>query len=131
MILIPLSFCAFNVSCLFNGLVYYNQWHRFEFWQLMNVVFGVLVTIFGVLLLSWQQHKSETDEIGTLLSETERLATAADEDGFDGEQIIYAEEDYDDEDIDDDYALNNSQVNLLVKKKKNRHQLDIDGSIRL
>lgn len=97
----------------------------------MNVIFGVLVTIFGVLLLSWQQPKLETDEIGTLRSETERLATAADEDGFDGEQIIYAEEDYDDEDYDEDYALNNSQVNLLAKKKKNRHQLDIDGSIRL
>ncbi|KAL9541086.1 hypothetical protein MBANPS3_009317 [Mucor bainieri] len=134
MILIPLSFCAFNVSCLFNGLVYYNQWHRFEVWQLMNVIFGVIVTVFGVLLLSWQQeHKSGADEIGTLLSETDRLVAAADEDGFDGEQIVYAEEDYDDEDVDQDYALNNSQVNLLVKKKKkSKHLADsTSGSIRL
>lgn len=134
MILIPLSFCAFNVSCLFNGLVYYNQWHRFEVWQLVNVVFGVIVTIFGVLLLSWQQeHKSGADEIGTLLSETDRLVAAVDEDGFDGEQIVYAEEDYDDdEDTDQDYALNNSQVNLLVKKKKNKHLINnANGSIHL
>jgi len=134
MILIPLSFCAFNVSCLFNGLVYYNQWHRFEVWQLVNVVFGVIVTIFGVLLLSWQQeHKSGADEIGTLLSETDRLVAAVDEDGFDGEQIVYAEEDYDDdEDTDQDYALNNSQVNLLVKKKKSKHLINnANGSIHL
>ncbi|KAI8638163.1 hypothetical protein BD408DRAFT_423432 [Parasitella parasitica] len=132
-ILIPLSFCAFNVSCLFNGLVYYNQWHRFEYWQLMNVLFGVIITVAGVLLLSWQPQatKPATDEIGTLLSETERLAAAADEDDYDGEQIVYAEEDYDDEDLDEDYALNNSQVNLLVKKKKNRRQLNKNGSIRL
>lgn len=138
MILIPLSFCAFNVSCLFNGLVYYNQWHRFEVWQLVNVIFGVVVTVFGVLLLSWQQeHKSGADEIGTLHSETDRLVAAVDEDGFDGEQIVYAEEDYDDdEDGDQDYALNNSQVNLLVKKKKSKktkHPADttVNGSIHL
>ncbi|KAK4510709.1 uncharacterized protein ATC70_005142 [Mucor velutinosus] len=133
MVLIPLSFCAFNVSCLFNGLVYYNQWHRFEVWQLMNVIFGVIVTVFGVLLLSWQQeHKSGADEIGTLLSETDRLAAAVDEDGFDEEQIVYTEEDYDDEDADQDYALNHSQVNLLVKKKKNKHLADnTNGSIHL
>lgn len=103
-------------------------------WQLVNVVFGVIVTIFGVLLLSWQQeHKSGADEIGTLLSETDRLVAAVDEDGFDGEQIVYAEEDYDDdEDTDQDYALNNSQVNLLVKKKKSKHLINnANGSIHL
>lgn len=100
---------------------------------MINVLFGVIVTVFGVLLLSWQQeHKSGADEIGTLLSETDRLVAAVDEDDFDGEQIVYAEEDYEDQDADENYALNNSQVNLLVKKKKNKHLVDdTDGSIHL
>ncbi|KAI8338953.1 hypothetical protein BC941DRAFT_460551 [Chlamydoabsidia padenii] len=53
-ILIPLSSCAFNVSCLFNGLVYYNQWSRLYWWQLLVVMVGVAITISGVLLLSWR-----------------------------------------------------------------------------
>lgn len=53
-ILIPLSSCAFNVSCLFNGLVYYNQWSRLYWWQLFIVMIGVTITIAGVLLLSWR-----------------------------------------------------------------------------
>jgi preprotein translocase subunit SecF len=52
--LIPLSSCAFNVSCLFNGLVYYNQWSRLYWWQLFIVMIGVTITISGVLLLSWR-----------------------------------------------------------------------------
>jgi hypothetical protein len=53
-VLIPLSSCAFNVSCLFNGLVYYNQWNRLFWWQLLLVMVGVTITISGVLLLSWR-----------------------------------------------------------------------------
>ncbi|KAI8097113.1 uncharacterized protein BX664DRAFT_325594 [Halteromyces radiatus] len=55
-ILIPLSSCAFNVSCLFNGLVYYNQWSRLFWWQLLLVMLGVTITISGVLLLSWRSN---------------------------------------------------------------------------
>ncbi|KAG0193589.1 hypothetical protein DFQ28_004481 [Apophysomyces sp. BC1034] len=53
-ILIPLSFCAFNVSCLFNGLVYYNQWDQLRWWQLFLVILGVAITVCGVLILSWR-----------------------------------------------------------------------------
>ncbi|SAL96567.1 hypothetical protein [Absidia glauca] len=53
-VLIPLSSCAFNVSCLFNGLVYYNQWNRLFWWQLLLVMVGVTITISGVLILSWR-----------------------------------------------------------------------------
>lgn len=52
MILIPLSFCAFNISCLFNGLVYYNQWDLLRWWQLLYVLIGVALTVSGVLCLS-------------------------------------------------------------------------------
>ncbi|KAI9361799.1 hypothetical protein BD770DRAFT_317157 [Pilaira anomala] len=53
-ILIPLSSCTFNVSCLFNGLVYYDQWDRLRWWQLLLVMLGVAITICGVLLISWR-----------------------------------------------------------------------------
>ncbi|CAO3653056.1 unnamed protein product [Cunninghamella blakesleeana] len=53
-IMIPLSSCAFNVSCLFNGLVYYDQWQRLFWWQLLLVMIGVTITISGVLFLSWR-----------------------------------------------------------------------------
>jgi hypothetical protein len=120
MTLIPLSFCAFNVSCLFNGLVYYNQWDRFRWWQLMYVMFGVIVTIFGVLLLSWQSSNNKsnvtTDEIGTLsLSDNEPS-------GEEGESVIACTIASSEEDEEDNY---NPKSNLLVKKN---HDI---GSIRL
>lgn len=89
MILIPLSFCSFNVSCLFNGLVYYNQWDRFTNWQLMNVMLGVFITIFGVILLSWKSAPLEVLEV-------ERL------------ELEYDEEQHHEQDQDSHY--------LLVKK---------------
>src|ERR1700757_3362871 len=53
-ILIPLSFCSFNVSCLFNGLVYYNQWERLFWWQILCVMCGIAILVSGVLVLSWR-----------------------------------------------------------------------------
>lgn len=54
-VLIPLSFCAFNVSCLFNGLIYYNQWDELRWWQLVCVMIGVSLTVCGVLCLTWRR----------------------------------------------------------------------------
>ncbi|CEP07682.1 hypothetical protein [Parasitella parasitica] len=53
-ILVPLNFCSFNVSCLFNGLVYYNQWERLFYWQVLAVLFGIAVLVYGVLVISLQ-----------------------------------------------------------------------------
>ncbi|KAI8390833.1 uncharacterized protein BYT42DRAFT_591670 [Radiomyces spectabilis] len=53
-ILVPLSSCAFNVSCLFNGLVYYDQWSRLRWEQIIMVTLGVSLIICGVLILSWR-----------------------------------------------------------------------------
>ncbi|KAI9491953.1 hypothetical protein BDB00DRAFT_766188 [Zychaea mexicana] len=53
-ILVPLNFCSFNVSCLFNGLVYYDQWERLFWWQMVAVLMGIAVLISGVLVISWQ-----------------------------------------------------------------------------
>ncbi len=57
-IMIPLSSCTFNVSCLFNGLVYYDQWDRLYWWQLVSVMIGVSITICGVLMISWKSSSS-------------------------------------------------------------------------
>ncbi|KAI8066032.1 hypothetical protein BDF21DRAFT_345889 [Thamnidium elegans] len=59
-ILIPLSSCTFNVSCLFNGLVYYDQWDRLRWWQLLLVMLGVTITICGVLMISWRSSTVNT-----------------------------------------------------------------------
>lgn len=53
-ILVPLNFCSFNVSCLFNGLVYYNQWERLFYWQVLAVLFGIVLLVYGVLVISLQ-----------------------------------------------------------------------------
>jgi hypothetical protein len=53
-ILVPLNFCSFNVSCLFNGLVYYDQWERLFWWQIVCVLCGIVILISGVLVLSWR-----------------------------------------------------------------------------
>lgn len=62
-ILIPLSFCSFNVSCLFNGLVYYNQWSRLFWWQILCVMIGIVILVSGVLILSWRTNGLEEPEI--------------------------------------------------------------------
>lgn len=79
-IMIPLSSCTFNVSCLFNGLVYYDQWDRLRWWQLLFVMLGVAITICGVLLISWKSstNKLVEEEVEVvnnvdIISETTRL----------------------------------------------------------
>ncbi|GJJ73343.1 magnesium transporter [Entomortierella parvispora] len=61
-LLVPLSFCAYNVSCLFNGLVYYNQWGRLYWWQILLVLFGISQVLVGVLVLAWRPAAG--DEFG-------------------------------------------------------------------
>ncbi|ORZ04029.1 hypothetical protein BCR43DRAFT_431319 [Syncephalastrum racemosum] len=81
-ILIPLSFCAFNVSCLFNGLIYYDQWDRLRWWQLVCVFLGVVLTIGGVLCLSWRRgaHPASTQE-ETVVQHTQSAAIGEDHEG--------------------------------------------------
>ncbi|KAL7310432.1 hypothetical protein PS15m_009936 [Mucor circinelloides] len=74
-IMIPLSSCTFNVSCLFNGLVYYDQWNRIIWWHLVLVMFGVAVTICGVLLISWKPSaklvEEEIDVVNSVLDDSD------------------------------------------------------------
>lgn len=61
-LLVPLSFCAYNVSCLFNGLVYYDQWGRLFWWQILLVLFGISQVLVGVLVLAWRPTEEYSDE---------------------------------------------------------------------
>ena len=74
-IMIPLSSCTFNVSCLFNGLVYYDQWNRIIWWHLLLVMFGVAVTICGVLLISWKPSakiiEEEIDVVNSIMDDSD------------------------------------------------------------
>ncbi|KAF9968931.1 hypothetical protein BGZ73_009013 [Actinomortierella ambigua] len=63
-LLVPLSFCAYNVSCLFNGLVYYNQWGRLYWWQILFVLFGISQVLIGVLVLAWRPDVMNADDYG-------------------------------------------------------------------
>ncbi|KAG0198345.1 hypothetical protein BGX28_008240 [Mortierella sp. GBA30] len=83
-LLVPLSFCAYNVSCLFNGLVYYNQWGRLYWWQILLVLFGISQVLIGVLVLAWRpaamgddygDEDSDGDEATLLLPNGSRPTT--------------------------------------------------------
>ncbi|CAI2176327.1 12347_t:CDS:2 [Funneliformis geosporum] len=62
-ILVPLSFCTYNVSTIFNGLVYYNQWNRLHWWQIFLVIVGIIILICGVLVLSWRRSTAPEEEL--------------------------------------------------------------------
>lgn len=64
-ILVPLSFCAFNASTIFNGLVYYNQWNRLYGWQIFLVILGIFILLSGVLVLSWKRGTAPEEELLT------------------------------------------------------------------
>ncbi|KAF9203042.1 hypothetical protein BGZ49_006872 [Haplosporangium sp. Z 27] len=61
-LLVPLSFCSYNVSCLFNGLVYYDQWGRLYWWQILLVLFGISQVLIGVLVLAWRPTAEEYND---------------------------------------------------------------------
>ena len=77
-ILVPLNFCSFNVSCLFNGLVYYNQWDRLFWWQIVAVLFGISILVCGVLVISLQpapiQLPEDTDDLSRTRSISSNLS---------------------------------------------------------
>ncbi|ORX94689.1 hypothetical protein K493DRAFT_220833 [Basidiobolus meristosporus CBS 931.73] len=55
-LIVPISFCAYNVTSLCNGLMYFNQWNRLAWWQLVLVVVGVIILSLGVFALSQTTH---------------------------------------------------------------------------
>ncbi|RHZ79634.1 hypothetical protein Glove_143g61 [Diversispora epigaea] len=64
-ILVPLSFCTYNVSTIFNGLVYYNQWDKLRWYQILLVIIGISILLCGVLVLSWRKSVAPEEELLT------------------------------------------------------------------
>lgn len=64
-ILIPLSFCTYNASTIFNGLVYYNQWDQLRWYQILLVIIGIAILLCGVLVLSWGKSATSEEELLT------------------------------------------------------------------
>ncbi|KAI8997038.1 hypothetical protein BDB01DRAFT_769613 [Pilobolus umbonatus] len=76
-ILVPLSSCTFNVSCLFNGLIYYDQWDRMQWWRLLFVMMGVVITVSGVVIVSWHSQSDYTlrEEEIPIISDSQEVET--------------------------------------------------------
>ncbi|KAL1924176.1 uncharacterized protein VTP21DRAFT_7211 [Calcarisporiella thermophila] len=52
-LLAPLAFCTYNVATLVNGLIYYDQLHRLNWWRALLVFMGAIVVTVGVMIVSW------------------------------------------------------------------------------
>lgn len=103
-ILIPLSFCAFNASTIFNGLVYYNQWNRLYGWQIFLVILGIFILLSGVLVLSWKRSTAPEEDL--LTGEDRRLL------GQDVEGLTELYDDDDFGDFEDNIDLDSSEYRL-------------------
>ncbi|GAA96943.1 uncharacterized protein L969DRAFT_90346 [Mixia osmundae IAM 14324] len=58
-LVMPLSFCFFNVSSILNGLIYYDQWNQMTILQLLLVLLGVIVLLTGVWIVSLKSGQSD------------------------------------------------------------------------
>ncbi|OZJ06683.1 hypothetical protein BZG36_00434 [Bifiguratus adelaidae] len=83
-LLIPLAFCSFNASSIFNGLVYYSQWQRLRWYQVLLVLVGIALLLGGVLILSWRSSGSnilpEEEMLTSDLTQGDADAVLLDED---------------------------------------------------
>jgi magnesium transporter len=61
----PLSFCLYNVSCIFNSLVYYNQFSALSTGHLLLVLLGTTVLLGGVWSVSVKAGDRQGIDIGT------------------------------------------------------------------
>ncbi|WWC69985.1 uncharacterized protein I206_103929 [Kwoniella pini CBS 10737] len=76
-IICPLAFCFFNLSSIFDGLVFYDQFSKLSTLKIIIVSLGVAILLLGVWVVSAIQPDSAVD-IGTWVeeeSDTESLLT--------------------------------------------------------
>ncbi|OCF32939.1 hypothetical protein I316_05276 [Kwoniella heveanensis BCC8398] len=81
----PLAFCFFNLSSIFDGLVFYDQFDRLRTYQIVLVSLGVAVLLLGVWVVSAVQSDAGVD-VGTWV-EDEEDGSVMDVDGLGEEQI--------------------------------------------
>ncbi|KAG8781348.1 hypothetical protein FRC16_002884 [Serendipita sp. 398] len=69
----PLAFCFYNLSSIFNGLVYYDQLALLSTFKLCMVLLGITVLLLGVWAVSMQPGGNTRVEVGTWQEGTEVL----------------------------------------------------------
>ncbi|KZT02702.1 uncharacterized protein LAESUDRAFT_661136 [Laetiporus sulphureus 93-53] len=52
-VICPLAFCLYNLSSIFNGLVYFDQFSLLSTMQLLLVLLGILILLAGVWIVSF------------------------------------------------------------------------------
>ncbi|KAK4687462.1 magnesium transporter, partial [Tremellales sp. Uapishka_1] len=73
----PLAFCFFNLSSIFDGLVFYDQFGRLQPYQIALVSLGVVVLLLGVWVVSAIQPTGQGGvEVGTWVEEEDELEAA-------------------------------------------------------
>lgn len=60
-ILYPLVFCTYNIINITNGLIFYDKLKDLLFSQLLMILIGTILLLFGVFTLSWRL-KDENNE---------------------------------------------------------------------
>ncbi|WVR06859.1 hypothetical protein IAU60_003895 [Kwoniella sp. DSM 27419] len=66
----PLAFCFFNLSSIFDGLVFYDQFGLLKTYQIVLVSLGVAVLLLGVWVVSAVQPDAGVD-VGTWVEDEE------------------------------------------------------------
>ncbi|OWT40542.1 hypothetical protein C362_01886 [Cryptococcus neoformans Bt1] len=64
----PLAFCFFNLSSIFDGLIFYNQFGQLATYQILLVSFGTAILLLGVWIVSAIQPEGSV-EVGTWAEE--------------------------------------------------------------
>ncbi|KAL0255413.1 hypothetical protein I308_100217 [Cryptococcus tetragattii IND107] len=64
----PLAFCFFNLSSIFDGLIFYNQFRQLATYQILLVSFGTAILLLGVWIVSAIQPEGNV-EVGTWVEE--------------------------------------------------------------
>ncbi|ODQ65135.1 hypothetical protein NADFUDRAFT_35309, partial [Nadsonia fulvescens var. elongata DSM 6958] len=56
-VLYPLVFCIYNITTIFNGLIYFEQVSKLSHAQFSLIVLGTFFVLLGVIALSWRLDK--------------------------------------------------------------------------
>ncbi|ORX35726.1 hypothetical protein BD324DRAFT_657206 [Kockovaella imperatae] len=80
----PLAFCFFNLSSIFDGLVFYDQFGSLRPYQIALVSIGVAILLVGVWVVSLIRPAGQGGiEVGTWVEDDESVCDGADPtDGF-------------------------------------------------
>ncbi|TFY54775.1 hypothetical protein EVJ58_g8661 [Rhodofomes roseus] len=63
-VICPLAFCLYNLSSIFNGLVYFNQFSVLSKKQLILVLVGIVILLAGVWIVSFPPAGGYSIDIG-------------------------------------------------------------------